>query len=141
MSKANVAHLIEAAEAFTRFAESPATPDGSALESFLGAFDPEIRFEPQQSALQGGYSGREGVARWLADLAEVYVAGRLRLDDVRDLGDRVLGLGTLGFTTVGSGIEFEAPVAVVATFQDGLVTSFIDYGDHARGLEAVGLSE
>jgi ketosteroid isomerase-like protein len=60
--------------------------------------------------------------------------------NIRDLENRVLALGTLHFTGRGSGIETEAPVAIVASFRNGLITDFTDYGDTDRAIEAVGLS-
>jgi hypothetical protein len=41
----------------------------------------------------------------------------------------------------GSGIEQEFTLAVVATFKDGLVTHWKDFGDKESALEAAGLSE
>ena len=61
--------------------------------------------------------------------------------DVRDLGDRVLALGTIRGTGKGSGIATEVPLAVVATFRGGLCTHLRDYGGRAQALEAVGLRE
>jgi ketosteroid isomerase-like protein len=63
----------------------------------------------------------------------------MRFAEVCDLGDQVLALGTLRVTGTGSGIEIEVPLAIVASFRDGLVTSLKDYGDKDRALAAVGL--
>jgi hypothetical protein len=103
--------------------------------------DPEVQFEPQQAALQGSYVGHEGVMQWLRDLAQHYEGGQLHFAEARDLEDRVLALGTLRFTGRGSGIETDAPIAIVASLRNGLMTDFKDYGDRDRALEAVGLSE
>jgi ketosteroid isomerase-like protein len=141
MSKTNVDRFTELMEAFNRLSEAPDAFDSRALQSLIGVMDPEIRFQPQQSALQGGYVGHEGVLQWLTDLAEHYANGMVKIANMRDLEDRVLALGTLRFTGRGSGIEIEVPLAVVASFRDGLMTDFTDYGDKDRALEAVGLSE
>ena len=140
MSEENVNRFIEALEAFNRMSET-AEANLEALRGFLGIMDPEIQFEPQQAALEGGYVGHEGVSRWLADLAEHYAGGHMDLPDIRDLDDRVLALGTLRVIGRGSGIETEVPVAFVARFRDGLMTECKDYGDKSRALEAAGLSE
>jgi ketosteroid isomerase-like protein len=145
MTQENVEQFREITESFNRFAAtprsgSPSQPSGEVL-AFLNFMDPEIQFEPVQTLLQGTYVGRDGVGKWLADLAEHYVNGQIRYADIRDLGDRVLALGTLSVTGMGSGIEIEVPLAVVASFRDGLITHFKDYGDWDRALEAAGLSE
>jgi ketosteroid isomerase-like protein len=139
MSQENVGSFIEAIEAFNRLGRSPV--DLAAADRLVAFYDPEVRFEPQQSALQGGYVGREGVLQWLADLAEHYRGGRVQLAETWDLGERVLALGTLHFTAMRSGIETEAPIALVASFRNGLITQFKDYGDKDEALEAVGLRE
>jgi hypothetical protein len=52
----------------------------------------------------------------LRDLFQVF---EVRYTDVRDLGDRVLALGTTRSVARGSGIEQEFTLAVVATYKDG----------------------
>jgi ketosteroid isomerase-like protein len=133
MSEENVHRFIENAEAFNR----------RDVGGLLALMDPEIEFEPQQAALQGTFVGHQGVGEWLADLAQHYEieSGNVDYAEIRDLGDRVLGLGTLRFTAKGSGIATEAPVAILATFRNGLMTRFKDYGDKDKALEAAGLSE
>jgi ketosteroid isomerase-like protein len=141
MSQANVDRFIETINAFNGFAEAPEAFDPRALEEFLAVMDPEVQFEPQQTALEGGYVGREGVMQWLTDLAQHYKGGHMRCPDIRDLGDRLLALGTLRVVGRGSGIEAEVPVALLATFRDGLITHFKDYGDRESALQAAGLPQ
>jgi ketosteroid isomerase-like protein len=137
VSQANVDRFLEATEACNRFAAAPHEDD----EAFLRFMDPEVRIEPQQATLQGTYVGLDGVRAWLADLAEHYDRGHIEYADVRDLGDRVLALGTLRVTGIGSGIEIAVPQMVVARFRDGLMTHFKAYGDRDEALAALGLSE
>ncbi len=56
-------------------------------------------------------------------------------------GDQVLGLGTIHATGKGSGAETKLTFATVATFRNGRMTHYIDFGDRDQALEAVGLSE
>jgi ketosteroid isomerase-like protein len=141
MSQENVDHLIEAMEAYNRVIQNPDALDASALTEWLAMLDPEIRFEPQQSALEGGYIGHAGATQWLADMGAHFKEGEVRLADVRGHEGGALALGTLRCTARRSGIETELPVAIVASFRDGLVTKLRDYGDKEAALEAVGLSE
>jgi ketosteroid isomerase-like protein len=141
MSQEHVDRFVEVTEVFNRFGAAPEAVDPADVKSWIGFFDPNVQFVPQQAALEGGYVGHEGVGQWLADLAEHYAGGHMDLPDIRDLGNRVLALGTLRVTGRGSGIEAEVPVAIMASFRNGLITQFRDYGDKDQALEAAGLSE
>jgi ketosteroid isomerase-like protein len=142
MSRENVDRFIGATEAFNRLARAVENLDQEALRKWLDAMDPEIRFEPQQAALQGVYSGREGAMQWLADLAEHYEGGRIEFSEIRDHRDRVLGIGEIHVAGRSSGIEAGVPAAIVMTFKDGLIVHLRDFGgDRERALEAAGLSE
>jgi ketosteroid isomerase-like protein len=139
MSEENVDRFRDATEAFNRVAAG----DAEAVSDYLRFIDPDVRFEPQQTALQGPYVGHEGVLKWLMDLAETYElgSGHVEYTEVRDFGDQVLAIGTLRSKGRASGIQTGVPVAVVARFRDGRLTHFKDYGDKAEALEAAGLSE
>jgi ketosteroid isomerase-like protein len=141
MSQTNVDRLLETTESFNRLGRGIEPPDPTAVPGVLRFMDPKIHFEPVQALLQGSYVGHDGVGAWLADLAEHYARGHIDYADVRDLGDRVLALGTLRVTGTGSGIEIEVPLAIVASFRNGLITDLKDYGDKDQALEAAGLSE
>jgi len=109
------------------------------IDAVLVGMDPEIRFEHRLAALQGSFVGVDGVGRWFADLAEHFDTWRIACEDIRDVGDRILALGTIRAIGTESGVETEFPLSVVARYRDGLLTDFIDYGDRYQALEAVGL--
>ena len=131
MSQENVEHFLEAVESFNR----------RDIPGILRFCDPEIRWEHRLTAIQGIYVGLEGVRTFQEDLAEHFVTLEIDCRDVRDLGDRVLALGTSRTTGRGSGAETELPFTVVASFSQGRCTHFIDFGDKEQALEAAGLSE
>ncbi len=131
MSQENVDLIRAVIEAMNR-------DDG---EGALQRMDPEIRFEHRLAALQGSFVGHEGVRGLFADFAEHFDIWRIYCEDIRDLGDRVLALGTVRATGKESGAETELPFTVVARIKDGLVTDYIDYGDRDQALEAAGLRE
>ena len=139
MSEENVDRFLEATEVFNRIAGG----DAASVPDYLRFVDPGVRFEPQQTALQGSYIGHEGVLKWFTDLADAYElgSGRVEYTRVRDAGDQVVAIGTLHLRGKTSGIETEVPVAVVASLRDGLITEFRDYGDKDQALEAAGLSD
>ena len=111
------------------------------IESVLQGMDPGIQYEHRLAALEGSFVGLDGVRGWFADLVEHFGAWRIYCEDIRDLGDRVLALGTNRTTGKESGVETELPFTVVARFKDGLITHFTDYGDRDQALEAAGLRE
>jgi ketosteroid isomerase-like protein len=131
MSQENVDRFLEGIEAFNRHD----------IPGQLRLMDPEIVWEHRLAELQGKFVGPEAVAGWHTDLNKHFQAVEIDCPDVRDLGDRVLGLGTVRATGKGSGVETELPYTAVASFRDGLCTHFVDYGDRDRALEAAGLSE
>jgi ketosteroid isomerase-like protein len=131
MSQENVEALCGCFEAVNR----------NDVPGALRFMDPDIYFECQVAPLQGSYARHAGVREFLADLAEVFETVELHCPDVRDLGDRVLALGTARGTGKGSGIDLETPLTVVARFRDGRMTEYKDFGDRQLALEAAGLRE
>jgi ketosteroid isomerase-like protein len=130
MPQENVNRMRESIEAMNR----------RDIQAVLRSMDPEVRFEHRLAALQGNFVGLDGVRGWLADLAEHFDAWRIHCPDIRDLGDdRVLALGTVKAKGRESGVETELPFTVVATFRDGLITHFTDFGDKNQALKAAGV--
>jgi uncharacterized protein len=115
-----------------------------------GAFDdalieelihPDVVFEPLRAPVSGTYRGYDGVRQFLADTAESFDAFRFDRPDIRDLGDRVLAIGTLHIRAAQGGPETDVPTAGIATYRDGRLIHWKDFGDRAEALEAAGLSE
>ena len=131
MSQENVERFLDGAEAFNR----------GDVERILQDYHPDAVIDVRQAELEGEYSGHDGLRRFFAEFAEENEMFEVHYSDVRDLGDRVLGLGTLRITGRRSGIEAEGPVAILASYRDGLCTHLKDYGDHGHALEAAGLRE
>ena len=131
MSQENVDRFLKSLEAFNR----------GDIEGWLEGFHPDAVFEHQIAALEGDYSGVDELRRSFGDIADSWEVFEVRCPDVRDLGDRVLALGTFRTIGRGSGVEQEIPAAFLMTYRDGLCTHFKDYGKWGQALEAVGLSE
>lgn len=131
MSQENVDRMRESIEAMNR----------RDTDAVLDMFDRDVEFEHKLAALEGDFVGIEGVRGWFADLVESFDGWRIDCADIRDLGDRVLALGTISATGRESGVETELPFAVTARVRNGRVTEFTDYGDREQALKAVGLTE
>jgi ketosteroid isomerase-like protein len=131
MSQENVDRFVEVTHAFNR----------GDVDAWVGLYDAEVVFEPQVAEMEGAYVGHDGIRAFIATIGELYERFEVRLDDIRDLGERVLALGSAISIGKGSGIEQDAPLAIVASFRRGRITHFKDYGDKVRALEALGLLE
>jgi ketosteroid isomerase-like protein len=131
MSQENVDQFRTGIEAFNRMD----------IPALMELMDPEVQFDHRLTELQGSYAGLEGLKGFFVDAAEHFDTWQVECPDVRDLGDRVLALGTTRLTGKGSGAETELPFTVLATFRDARITHYTDFGDKDRALEAAGLSE
>src|SRR5437660_11357920 len=103
MSQENLEIVRGALDAF-------AAADAERLALFA---DPEIEFEAHQSMVEGNYRGHDGIEEFMADAFENLEVRGIDHRDMRDLGDRVLALGTFRIYGRAGGIEAEVPVGVV----------------------------
>jgi ketosteroid isomerase-like protein len=131
MSEENVDRFVQGIEAFNR----------NDIPGVLRLMDPEIVWEHRLAELQGKFVGPEAVTGWFTDLDQHFQAVEIDCPDVRDLGDRVLGLGTIRATGRGSGVETKLTFATVARYGNGRMTHYTDFGARDQALEAAGLSE
>ena len=111
------------------------------VEAVLSDLDPEIEFIPRRAAVQGAYHGHKGMRDFFADTFDNFDIFQVSNDEVRDLGDRVVSIGTLHLRGKGSGIEVTVATAIVSTLRNSKIVRFEDFGEKGRALESVGLSE
>jgi ketosteroid isomerase-like protein len=131
MSQENVERMRESLEQFNR----------GDVAGALRYFHPKVRFEHRLVELQGDVTGIDAVRDWFVDAINLFDRWTVDCDDFRDLGDRVLALGTVHALGKESGVEVEMPFTVLVEIKDGLVTDFTDYGDREKALEAARLRE
>jgi hypothetical protein len=86
-------------------------------------------------------AGRDAVTAYRREWQETLPNMRLELDQLLDAGDRVVGVGMVSGTGVGSGADVRVPLAVVFTVRDGLIARAEEYLNPAEALKAVGLAE
>ena len=99
MSQENVESMREAIEAMNR----------RDIEGVLRLWIQGPVSAPARS-VEGNFVGIDGVRGWFADLVETFDAWQIHCPDIRDLGDRVLALGTIKATGAESGVETELPL-------------------------------
>jgi ketosteroid isomerase-like protein len=132
MSRENVEAFLEINEAMRR----------GDVEAVLRWVDEEGVFLAARSAVEGAYRGHDGVRRFMADSAENFEKFEPDYPDVRDLGDRVLAIGTIHVRGRGSGVETDISAAGIATFNgEGRLVRWEDFRERHVALEAAGLRE
>ena len=117
------------------------TASAQALEA-LGPFFADdfqsVIVLPAQSRTVAGLEGfRENWLDWL----EPWGAYRITIDDLIDLGERVIVLTRNYGRRKDMEAEVELIAAAIVTVKEGKVSRWEDYADRAAALEAAGLSE
>jgi ketosteroid isomerase-like protein len=113
------------------------------IVALLGLLDPEVEWIPMLATLEGNvYRGHAGVRRWLQDLDVDWEYFETSPGEFRDMGDRVLVLGSWHARGRASGVQLEdQPGSWLIHFKGGKVMRQQTYTDRAEAFEAVGLSE
>ena len=111
------------------------------VEGAVRACRADVEFLPQRAAVQGALRGHEGIREFFADNAENLDLFVTDYTDVRDLGGRILAIGTIRIRGKGSGIETDIPSALVPDFREGKLVRLKDYRDKSAALDVVGLGD
>jgi len=113
------------------------------FESLPEYFDPAIELvSPFSSVVGEPYRGYAGMERWASDLDEQFAEWCISLDDVRQIGNQVIAIGTVNARGRASDIALQFASATVHRFgSDHRVTRMRIYPDVNEALEAVGLAE
>jgi ketosteroid isomerase-like protein len=103
---------------------------------------PEAEWYPFTAAVEGDepYHGPQGVRKWWANVDASFDRVDASIDDIRDLGDRVLALGHLR-ARFRSGVSLDTEIGWLLRYRDDLAVWGQAYQSHADALEAAGLSE
>jgi ketosteroid isomerase-like protein len=131
MSQENVEAFHEGVEALKR----------GDVDAVLQRMDAEVVWLAARSAVEGAYHGHDGIRTFMADNAENFERFEPDFRDVRDLGDRVLAIGTIHLRGRGSGVDTDVPAAGIATFKEGNLVRWEDFRERHLALEAAGLRE
>jgi ketosteroid isomerase-like protein len=131
MSQANVELIQRMYEAFRR----------GDFDGALAYFDPEVEVDASMRVDEGIGRGRNAVntvvGRWLAAWDE----WREEIEEMLDLGNRVLVISTQHGRAKGSGIEVETRYAVLYETGGDKITRMVLYSGPEAALEAAGLRE
>src|SRR5262245_4388096 len=108
----------ENVEAFKRGAEAYERRD---LEAVLDGLDPEVEWWGLSALVEGGdaYHGHEGFRQFWADVDTAFDEIVTAFEEVRDVGDVVLGLGRIRLRSK-QGVSVDSEYGIVIRYRDGL---------------------
>ena len=101
MSQANVEIVKRGIDAFNR----------RDVEGFFALAASDFEWFPAMAGTVegGGYRGRDGIEKYLADIGDTWEEYRVFAEEFRDLDDRVVMLGRIEGRGKGSGAPVDAP--------------------------------
>src|SRR5829696_7090772 len=117
----------ENVEAFRRGMAAFNERDFDAIDNLVTE---DFEFIPYLAALveTTTYRGRAGLRQYGEDAEAAWENIEGRVDEIRDLGDRVIAFGELRGRGRGSGLEARVPLAWVADFHQGKISRLQSYG-------------
>jgi hypothetical protein len=112
-------------------------------ESLPEYVDPAFELESPFSSVVGEpYRGYAGIEQWARDLDEQFAGWSIGLDDVRQIGSKVITISTIDARGRVSDVTLQFRAASIFDFgSDGRVTRLRIYSDVEEARKAVGLAE
>jgi ketosteroid isomerase-like protein len=86
--------------------------------------------------LTGSYSGRDGVRQWIADMDEGWSPWELTIEELEEVGDRVLVQATLAGHSSRNDIAMSHRFWIVWEFRDGQAAAGIHFTDRMQALRS-----
>jgi ketosteroid isomerase-like protein len=110
------------------------------LEGFFADAAADVEFEEDPAFPEAAaFRGREQIRAYLASFQEAMADHHFEVEELRDLGDRVLALLHEKARGTSSGADVDQRPAFLYEFRGGLIVRVRAYLDRAEGLAAVGL--
>jgi ketosteroid isomerase-like protein len=109
------------------------------MEALLALHHPNVEVVVLRSEIEGPYRGHDGLRRMAAEIFELAPDFEMRIDEIREHGNRVLVLGHQ-HATVG-GVATDRLLAEVYELEAGKVTRLRAFATVDQALEAAGLEE
>ena len=132
----------ENVDAFKRGTEAYNRRDVDAL---LQELEPEVEWRSALLIPFGGEAtvsrGHDGVRNVLGEIYEALAEIHLDYSEIRDLGDRIVGIGRIRTRGKHSGAVTEMAFGTVTDMKNGRAVRISTYLDPQEALEAAGLRE
>jgi ketosteroid isomerase-like protein len=131
MSEENVEMFWRSIEAF----------NARDVDAMTDLITDDFEFAPYLAAVieTTSYRGLEGLRKYRSDADAAWEEIEVRVDSLRDLGDRLIAFGELRGRGRGSGLEIQAPLTWLVDFREGKLSALRGYQTASEALEAAGL--
>ena len=111
------------------------------FEAAMALLDPEIEMDLTMRPDGRVFHGHDGVTEAVRTWLGAWEDWRLEVDEIIDLGDRVLVLARESGRGKGSGIEVEHPHIAICTVQYGKIVHTMGFVERGQVLQAAGLAK
>ncbi len=115
------------------------------VDAYLEFMAEDVEVRPDTSVFPEAepLSGREEFRRFLREINKGWEGGATasEIREIFPVGDRVVARANWGGKGRASGVELRSSLTSVCTVEDGQIIKVEYFFDHAKALEAVGLSE
>jgi ketosteroid isomerase-like protein len=108
------------------------------LDAFLRCFDPDVEYSSLVLELEGVYRGHEGMRRWWESVLTVFPDWSPRIEDSREVGQRVLSRVRAEGRGTGSGISRDRDIWHVAEIRQGRMRWSAFFRTEDEAVEAAG---
>ena len=111
-------------------------------DAWLQLWDEDAEFYPLRAQLEGEvYRGHDGLERFLVGMEVEWDEVRFEIDEVRDAGEQVVGVGRFRARGRVSGVDLDVPLGVLTKVRRGKIVYTRLFSDPAQALEAGGLGD
>ena len=132
MSQENVEIALAAVDAWNR----------GDREAWMALWDEEAEFYPLRAQLEGeAYWGHDGLERFLTEMTEEWEEVRFEIDETRDAGEQVVGIGRFRARGRASGVDLNVPLGVFTRVRRGKIVYTRFFSEPVEALEAAELRE
>jgi ketosteroid isomerase-like protein len=110
-------------------------------EAFFALYHPQVEIDLSRSGIPGGgvHHGHEGILEGWTQWRGAWDDYGYEVEELTELGDRVLSLTRIQARSKGHGIDTEVRAAEVYTVRDGLIVHFVNFLDRDDALREAGL--
>jgi ketosteroid isomerase-like protein len=110
-------------------------------EALMMLYDPEVEIDLSRSGMPDGgtYHGYDGLTLGWATWRGAWDEYEFEIEELTELGDRVLALTRIHARSKGHGIDTDVRGGELLTVRNGLIVHFVNFLDRDAALREAGL--